>query len=872
MVKSLLLTVFSLSSLLSAIAQAPGNNDQPVTATFFGRIIDAGNNRGIEAASVQLLQRAIDSTDPDRDSLIGGMLTMPNGDFNLENLPLSGQVSLVVSAIGYETYERKLDIKSLGRLTAQGGKDLGNIRLKVDPKILQSVTVTARRPLMALGIDRKVFNVERNITSAGGTAEDIMRNIPSLSVDIDGNVTLRNSSPQIFVDGRPTTLTLEQIPADAIESVEVITNPSARFDASGGTAGILNIVLKKNRKTGYNGSLRAGIDMRGKVNAGADINVRQNKINFFLNGNYRERKSISKGKTDRLTLISSPATQLFQNDRNTNIRDNFFGRGGFDYLIDNRNTLTVSGGIVDGNSEGETINDLYIDTLFSTGAKSSYSRRNSVSNGEFNNRQATIGFKHNFPKPGKEWTIDGNYNYSRNVNRNLISTYSSNQAGGVLNRQFTQLINGGGLNKNLNFQTDYVDPLSENSKLELGARLQIRDVDNSNVISYMDQAGNFTEVPRLSSEFANTDKVYAAYASFSNKLNRFGYQVGLRAESSEYSGEVETVASTGKDTAIAYGNRFPFSLFPSIFLTYQLSDDQELQLNVTRRINRPNFFQLFPFTDYSDSLNLSRGNPGLRPEFTYSAEMAWQKTYTGNNSFLASAYFKYTDQLITRSQERELNPVSGEDNLITTYINANSSYIGGLELTHRHNITSWWDLTSNLNLYTSRINVGDENLVEQGNIYSWFGEINTSFRLPYNLSLQISGEYRSKTILPPGGGGGGGGGRGGGGGGGGGGWGQPQSTSQGYIRPQGEVDIAVRYDFLKEKRASLTLSVGDVFRTDANNTYSESIYFKQNTYRLRDPQFVRLNFSWRFGKLDTSLFRRKGNRNQQGNEEEEVIM
>ena len=867
MVKSLLLSAFSFVVLLQAAAQSPRNNNPSTTTTFYGRIVDAANNRGIEAASVQVLHKATDSA-ARQDSLVGGMLTMPNGDFNLENLPVSGDVSLVVSAIGYETYERKLDLRSMGRGAGVAARDLGNIRLKVDPKLLEGVTVTARRPLMSLGIDRKVFNVERNITSAGGTAEDIMRNIPSLSVDIDGNVTLRNSSPQIFVDGRPTTLTLEQIPADAIESVEVITNPSAKFDASGGTAGILNIVLKKNRKTGYNGSIRAGVDMRGRVNAGADINVRQNKINFFLNGNYRDRKSIATGRTDRLTLISSPGTQLFQNDRSVSSRNNFFGRGGFDYLIDNRNTLTVSGGLVNGESNGETINDLYIDTLFSSGTKSSYSRRNANSIGEFNNRQATIGFKHNFPKPGKEWTIDGNYNYSRNANRNLIGTYAPREQEDGLLRQFAQLVKGGGINENMNFQTDYVDPLSENSKLELGARVQLRNLDNENVISYMDQSGNFTEIPRLSSEFLNKDKVYAAYASFSNKLNKLGYQLGLRAESSEYSGEVMTANTTGKDTAITYGNRFPFSLFPSVFLSYQLADDQELQLNVTRRINRPNFFQLFPFTDYSDSLNLSRGNPNLRPEFTYSAEMAWQKTYQGNNSFLASAYFKYTDQLITRSQERELNPVSGEDNLISTFINANSSYIGGLELTHRHNITRWWDLTSNLNLYTSKINVGDDNLTGQGNIYSWFAEINTSFRLPYNLSLQVSGEYRSKTILPPGGGGGGGG-RGGGGGGGN--WGQPQSTAQGFIRPQGEVDIAVRYDFLQEKRASITLSVGDVFRTDASNTYSESIYFRQNSYRLRDPQFVRLNFSWRFGKMDTSLFRRKGNRNQ-GGDEEEVVM
>src|SRR5688500_17321125 len=252
----------------------------------------------------------------------------------------------------------------------------------------------------------------------------------------------------------------------------------------------------------------------------------------------------------------------------------------------------------------------------------------------------------------------------------------------------------------------------------------------------------------MSTSYSNKDRLYAWYATFTNKIKNFGYQLGLRIESSEYSGTVFTTEKSGKDTVINYANSFPLSLFPSVFLTWQLSEDDEMQLNLSRRINRPGFWQLFPYTDYSDSLNLSRGNPDLTPEFTYSSELAYQKTFDRTNTILASLYFRYTDNLITRSQQKEANPVTGTENLINTYINANSSYIGGLEMIYRQNLAKWWELTTNLNLFTSRINTSDPTLTQQGNMYSWSGELENTFRLPKNIMIQLSTEYSSKTILP----------------------------------------------------------------------------------------------------------------------------
>jgi outer membrane receptor protein involved in Fe transport len=837
---------------------------------FYGKVVDAKTNKGIEAVSIQLIQNKFDTvTKKRKDTVISGMLTSKSGDFSLENLPIMGNFKLKITAIGYKTIEQKVAFEmkfgqgDMSQALAGIDKDLGNIKIEADAQVLESVTVTGSKALVTSSIDRKVFNVEKNLTSAGGTAVDVMRNVPSLNVDIDGNVTLRNNAPQIFVDGRPTTLTLEQIPADAIQSVEVITNPSAKFDASGGTAGILNIVLKKNRKAGYNGNLRAGIDQRGRYNLGGDINVRQGKVNMFASGMYNQRKSISTGNTDRLTLVDNPNTFLLQNDKN--ISEGYFAflRGGVDYFIDIRNTLSISGVYVNGRFQPDSRSDIFIDSLFSSGKTSSYSNRLSNTTGEFKNRGGMISFKHLFPKAGREWTADFNFNKSVNENENLVTNNNYNQPGGVLTRSFRQLLNGGGTTQFMTAQTDYVNPLSEGSKLEMGVRAQFRKVDSRNDISFIDGAGNPVKIPQLSSQFLNEDRVFAAYTTYTNKIKNFGYQLGLRAESSDYSGDVNTVAPSGKDTLISYSNSFPISLFPSIFLSQKLNKQQELNFNFSRRVNRPNFFQLFPFTDYSDTLNLSRGNPNLVPEFTYSFEFSYTKTYGNNNSFIASAYYKFTDDLITRYQVAEKNPLNTADTLlINTFINANSSYVGGLEFIGRNAITKWWDLTTNLNFFTSKINIDDPKLVQQDNVYSWFGKINNSFKLPKNFTIQLSADYQSKTILPPGGSGGGGGFGGRGGGGMGPMFGQALSASQGFVRANYGVDVAVRYDFLKEKRASLTLNFSDVFRTRRSDVYSESAFFVQNAFRRRDPQFFRLNFSWRFGKFDVSLFKRKNMRGE----------
>ena len=845
---------------IAAQAQMPGGRGQMSGQSmnvghFYGKIIEASNNKPIEAVSIQLVQSKFDTiTKKRKDVIVGGMLTTKKGEFSLENLPVMGAYKLKITAIGFKSIEQKVNF-DLNMSGAKNGdmssmlngvdKDLGNIKMETDATQLAAVTVTAKTPMLEMKIDRKVFNVEKNLTSVGGTAVDVMKNVPSVNVDIDGNVTLRNAAPQIFVDGRPSTLTLDQIPADAIASVEIITNPSAKFDASGGGAGILNIVLKKNRKAGYNGNVRAGIDYRGKPSLGGDFNVKQSKVNFFASTQFGVRKSKSTVTSEQTNYMTNGIAHSMQNNNPVNNGLFVFGRLGMDYFIDNRNTITIGGNIVRGRFKTDDVINIFRDTTNVPNPVSDNGFRTSKSEFNFHNYGSTLSFKHNFAKAGKEWTADANFNYSKNDNNNDYTSQYFTSTNSPKTALVVEQATGGGVTKFLTVQTDFVNPITEKMKIEMGLRGAFRDFSSFN--------NNTTLSPyyyNLATNYKFNDAVLAAYATFSRQLKKFSMQLGLRAESSKYDGNLISSNKT-------FSNKYPLSLFPSAFFTYKLTDKQDLQFNYSRKINRPNFFQLLPYIDYGDLLNLSKGNPDLRPEFTNLVELVYQKTYGKSNTFLATAYLRNTNDLISRYQYKDTNYAvhpNGDSVFISSYINANTSYTYGLELIDKTKVNRWWDITANLNLFHATLKAGSITNGVSSDQFSWFGKINNNFKLPKNYSIQLSGDYQAKTILPPSSSGGGGGGRGGMMGGG---FGQSTVGAQGYTRPNYGVDFAIKKEFLKNNAASLTLQFSDVLRTKRYASHSESTDFVQDVERRRDPQMVRLNFNWRFGKFDISLFKRK---------------
>ena len=841
---------------------------------LYGKVVDSKTNKVVAGVSIQLSGNKFDTvTKQMKQAVLKTGITEANGDFSLEGLSIFGNFKMKLSAVGYKVADNNVSFgikfptagtqPDFAAIAAAADKDLGNIKLEQDATQLESVTVTSTaKPLFELGIDRKIFNVDKNLVSTGQTATEIMKSIPSLSVDIDGNVTLRNASPTIFVDGRPTTLTLDQIPADLIDKVEIITNPSAKFDASGGGAGILNIVLKKNKKVGYNGGIRAGVDSRGKFNGGGDLNIRQNKVNFFLSGIYNQRKSISTNITDRNDFGTKPDV-IHQDQTSTN--DGYFAflRGGLDYFVDNRNTISIAANYNKGRFNADQ--EQRVDSTVS-GAYKSYNLINSNSVSNFKNFGSSLSFKHNFEKNGHNISADVNYNYSTNDNTSFINTsnYTANTTTLTKNPIKQQSL-GNGENKFLTLQTDYENPLSENAKLELGARAAIRDFANFNGQYFYNYAtNNYDYNALLSSNYKYKDAVFAAYGNISWKAKKISYQLGLRAESSNYNGNILN-QSTAKDSSFKVS--FPISFFPSAFVTYKLTEKQDLQLNYSRRINRPNFFQLIPFIDYSDPLNLSNGNANLKPEFTNSFEVSYNNAYKKGANLLVTAYFKQTDDLITRFQYKDKNPApqltTADSVVFNTYINANNSIAYGLEITNKLPVTKTWDLTLNVNIYNSKINSTNISNGSTNERVSWFGKMNNSFKLKKGYSIQFSGDYRAKSVLAQGGGGGGGGRMGGGGGfymGGG-----ASSTAQGYNFPRYSFDLALRKDWTWKngQSGSLTMSMDDIFRTQLSKTYSESIYFNQISERRRDPQVLRINFSYRFGKFDTTLFKRKNTKADQ---------
>ena len=865
--KSLFLLLITTLSLSYVYAQPPQGGGRPqsggfggnATGHFYGKIVDSKTNKGLNGATVQLIRSVTDSTSAARDIPVGTGFTETNGDFSFDNIVIRGKLTLRVTNVGYTDVSMPVSLDA-----GNADKDLGNIKLEASQATLAGVVVTSSaKPFFEMGVDRKVFNVDKNIVTTGQTATEVMKQIPSLNVDVDGNVTLRNAAPTIFIDGRPTTLTLDQIPADIIDKVELVTNPSAKYDASGGNAGILNIVLKKNKKSGYNGNIRAGVDSRGRINSGVDYSIRKNKFNYSVSANLNQRKSKYTNLIDRNNYVSNVETnEVHQFSKGINPGTFAFLRGGIDFFADNRNTFSASANYVHG--EFNSFEDQTIDSSI-TGSLLTQSLRNANTQRQFNNFGGQFGYKHNFARDGHDITADFNYNSSKNNNTGDYITNYYTVTGLSKYNPYLQKIDGGGYNRFMTVQTDYENPINDKNKIEAGARVALRNfLNNNDQFVSNDGTGNYIQLSNLSSKYKFQDQVYAAYATYSLKAKKWNYQVGLRAESSNYNGTL-----LGKDSSFKIS--YPLSLFPSAFVTYRLDDKQDFQANYSRRINRPNFWQLLPFIDNTDPLNLSIGNPGLRPEFTNSFEVNYSNVYTKGANLLISAYYKHNTNLITNYNYYDLNPdktVNQADSVwFFTYVNAQSSNIYGLEITNRITIAKIWDMTANINFFNSEIKGGeDAKVAVDQQRWSYFAKLNNNFRFKKGLSVQLSGDYTSKTIVPASSGSS----RNSGGGGG---FGGPSTSAQGYIFPRYSFDAAIRkeWNFKGGNVLSATLGMNDFARTQLYKTYSEAQtsanstgnYFTQISKRRRDPQVLRFTVNYRFGKFDASTNKRKNNRSQE---------
>ncbi|MFW2477806.1 MAG: TonB-dependent receptor domain-containing protein [Sediminibacterium sp.] len=853
MLKHLRLVMMGFFCIARVLVFAQDENDMDINSIsikvasnrIFGKITDVITTKPLEAVSVQLYLK--DSKG--NDSLVNALLTKANGDFRFTNLPKADSFKLVISSLAYAAKNFTVlftpdNVRKIPE-TAFFEKDLGNIALEQDATTLTAVVVkSTAKPALEMGIDRKIFNVEKSLTATGGTAIDVMKNIPSVSVDVEGNVQLRNSQPQIFVDGRPTILTLDQIPSDNIETIELITNPSAKFDAAS-SGGIINIVLKKNKRIGLNGVASIGGGYPDIYNGNLALNARQGKVNLFASGSINQSGGIARGESLRENRVNGVADNYFnQYSNNARLRRFNSIRFGLDFFLDNRNTISFTQGIVDGKFTNREVQDQYYfnqqKVLQRTGDRLSENRAG------FNRYNSQLNFTHKFPENGKELTANINYNYGNGSNLSNIRNAFYNTDGTPYAPEALVRNNGTNRNKQVTFQLDYSDPIGENAKLETGLRSYMNDVSSS-FNAFAIGNGIETKLP-LSNNIRYKESVHAGYITYSNKINSFSYQAGLRAEYSEFEGEL-------LDSARKFGYTYPNSwdrlfdgFFPSLFLTKTINDNTDIQLNYSRRIRRPNFRQLNPFVDITDPVNLNQGNPQLQPEFTNSFEFNYNTKYK-SGSFLGVLYFRNNQRDITRfsdtitaAQYQQLNNAAVDPNaILNTFINAQYTNRWGAEFTLQHKIGADFDLTPSINLQYRKVKaiVGKLDLSNQG--FNWESKLIANYRFPTkqtsffkNLSLQMVGEYESMEV-----------------------------TAQGKSLAQYSIDMAIRKDFLKDKKASLTFALNDVFNTNRNGNIFDTDLFYQQGYNRRNVRNFRITFSYKFGSATFKLFNNRNNRDEE---------
>lgn len=843
--KSVFLSLFVLVCLGAAHGQvdreelqvAPGPQIQLNQQRIYGKVLNEATGKGLEAASVQLYMYPSGANG--KDSLIRGMFTRGNGDFNFENLPQADSFRVEISGIGFKQWSAVI------RKSQLSATDLGNVMIAQESQVLNNVVIsTQQRPAFQMGIDRKIFTVERNITATGGTALDVMRNIPSVSVDAEGTVQLRNAEPQIFVDGRPTILTPDQIPSDQVERIELITNPSSRFDASS-SAGIINIVMKRNRRIGLNGIATIGGGHPSIINSNLSLNIRQGKVNFFVTGGYNQSGGIARGRTLRQNK-SGGVMQDYFNQYSTNENLRRFGsvRFGLDYFASNRTTLSLTQNLVKGAfGNDEEQNQEYLN---SNRVLERFGYRQADANNKFNRYNTQFNITRRFAEAGKELTANVNYNYGNGTEAaNIVNSFFLPN-GSPYSDPARVRNQGQNNNDQYTFQIDFIDPVGEDAKFEAGIRSFINK-QRSLFSSFSVRNGSETLLP-LSNNYAYTETVNAAYLSYANKINTFGYQLGLRAEVSRFEGELIDSAKSFGYSYPQTARRFIDALFPSVFLTKRVGEKTEFQLNYTRRIRRPNFWQLNPFIDINDPVNLRQGNPQLQPEFVNSFEFNYSQDYNKGN-FLGVVYYRNNLRDITRfgdtistSLYQQLNNAAIDPNaILNTFINARSTNRLGLELTLQHKFNDNFDIVPTIDMQYRKVNADAYRLSNSG--FNWDAELTTNFRfgntsgLLKNLGLQLVGEYESAEV-----------------------------TVQGRNLPQYQVDFGFRKEFLKDKKGTISFNINDIFNTQRFGSIFDTEAFYQDSYRRRNVRSFRINFTYKFGKDDFKISRRE-ERNSNDNDE-----
>jgi len=791
-------------------------------AQITGKVIDASTKQGMEFANISLRKTG-------SKEFIKGTVSDQLGAFRLDGVS-NGNYVVAVSVVGYATFEKELTIG-----TGQKTINLRSILLKEDTQLLNEVQVVGQRSQMKFEIDRKVFNVDQSLATAGGSASDVLGNIPSVQVDPEGEVSLRgNSSVTVWINGKESGLSadnraqiLEQLPAESIERVEVITNPSAKYNPEG-TAGIINIVLKKNRKAGYYGSLQAGVDTRGGYNAAGNVNFSSGKFESFVNVGTRVRKSEGEGYTNRQNLDDNgnPVSYLNQLRNDEDTRKPVIARMGTTYHATDKDHFSFSGfGLLGRGDETDWLN-------YTSNIPGSFtnSLRTSAEKRKMNIGNFEIGYKRDFSEKSN-LDLSASYNLV-NITPESSFLQVSNYAGGTSTSSY-QFQENVMKPRKWEFQADYVTEFGEQNKIEAGYKGEFL-TSKSKVSTYSGTSeGNAAFNEGLYNNFTYDQNVNALYATYSKRINRFGIQLGLRGEHTRTNTNSLGYNQSETDHP-AYKDDY-FSFYPSAFLSYQLPSNNELQLNYTRRVSRPWGGQLNPFVNLTDSTNISYGNPLLLPQYSNSLELNYIKNWE-NHTLSASLYYRNTDNVIQRISYRD------GDIMKSTFENIAKTQSAGTELILKNNLFRMIDLTSTLNFYYNKLDgfsylpAGATTPVvgEADEDFSWSARIIANVMLPWGVSLQATGDYNSRELV-----------------------------AQGYRKANHAIDLGLRKSFL-DRKLSLTINTRDLLNSRKRETITSGSGFSQESVFARSGRTVGFTLTYNFGNMKGSS-KRPDRQEQQNN-------
>ncbi|MDX2194785.1 MAG: TonB-dependent receptor [Cytophagales bacterium] len=807
-----ILLIISLTLSTYSFAQNFDINNVPAIGAISGTVTDAATDKPVEYATVSVVHKR-DST------LMAGVLTDEKGHFKIEQLK-PGRYTMKITFLGYNT--KILD--SVMVSFKNPNTHMGKIKLGETKTALNEVEVTGERKVMEMAIDKKIFNVEKNIMATGGTAADVMNQVPSVTFDMDGNLNLRGSSSvQIWINGRQSNLTgsskqdiLNQIPASIIDKIEIITNPSSKFDSEG-QAGIINIILKKSNKIGLNGGMTVGIGTRNKYNASANVSIRSPKSVF--NFGYATRYQQNWGRGINYRTNTGTNLKITDND-NTSERynQNHSLSSAYDYNINTRNVIGVNAMLnFSQNTHPEDIHYKFAD-------------RNLVFFNEYNrhlnqrgqgiNTDIGLNYKKTFANPGQELTALTSISLSDGKDSSrFISTRTDNIRTLLYPSFSTQNNNSFNINRVITSQVDYIMPVKDIIKIETGIKNTNRNLDNKLAADSMNIiTSSIVANTNLSNQFIFSDNVLGAYIQASKKIGSIGVQAGLR-------GEHTYIDMTQVKTNEKFSRDY-FNLFPSIFLSKKLKYDFEVMLNYTRRINRPGGEQLNPVVVYSDPYNIRKGNPSINPEYVDSYELSLTKE-TSKHTFTANTYYRKNNNQMQRFRTVDTTGVA-----VTSFINLGYGWTSGLELTTRHEIYKWWSVMPNLNVFVNEL-FGQNDTYLNGNV-SWFGRIMTNLKI-VNTEIQISFNYNGPFIMP-----------------------------QGKVQAIPSMDIGVKRDLVRNK-LSATLNLSDVFDTRQFQVEMIGSNFNGTMMRKRESRVLNFTLSYKFGKEDMA-FRRQQRRRDGGGE------